>query len=1497
MPQETNSNPTFTSPSKNLRGLETLASNNVENSPTHEDIFNDYGLALRKAKEAAERRYQAAQWLREMEQDASESLPKEPTEEEFCLALRNGLILCNVLNKVNPGAVLKIVENPIIPEQLTEGAAQSAIQYFENMRNFLVAVKDMQLLTFEASDVEKGGSMNKVVDCILFLKGYYEWKQAGGIGVWRYGGTVKIMALPKGSPPSLIGSESADDSLDGSESSQYEQLLEFLHLSNEVAIEESKTANALAFLFDRFGLWLIQAYVRESNEIEELPLNAMLIDTLISKIVKDFSALLVSQGTQLGLFLKKILKADLNSLSKSDFIEAISMYLGERTSVASNDFFKFCICGGKREAIHQTISHSNAYTQLIHLQQRELKDIKLDFQETKLEVKQIHSNWARQLERLAHHIKGLEVASSSHQKVLEENRLLYNQVQDLKGTIRVYCRVRPFLQGQENGQLTVDYIGENGNIMISNPLKQGKDARKVFSFNKVFGPNVTQEQIYIDTQPLIRSVLDGFNVCIFAYGQTGSGKTYTMSGQDLTTEQTWGVNYRALRDLFQISKERADMVKYEFTLTIRTLDIRNNSQLNGLNVLDASWVPVSSTRDVLELMRIGQKNRAVGTTALNERSSRSHSVLTVHVYGKELVSGSILKGCLHLVDLAGNERVDKSEAVGDRLKEAQHINRSLSALGDVISALAQKSAHIPYRNSKLTQVLQDSLGGQAKTLMCVHISPEVNAIGETISTLKFAERISNLKLALEKKEAEVEQIKAGNVRSMTESQRGRAVSPFQIPRNGIPEATSRSSSSGKQRRSRFPSAFADKESLPKMAIPAEDRLARALKVRSPSPPVRRSLSTDRGASNRSRIKADMVDNQPVSKVQFPARVPVNKSFATTNVTPSSDANSSGVHSIFQEAAKQENISDALYNLRKLSINKVRPEHEDEQFRQALNVRQGEIRKSKAESKAKMKHQLPAMTLLSEMDAEEASKSDFSEPEYEQSFVGSPMHAALKMKKPGHKFSRNSHNIEQRGFMQPQSQAVVPPLGRKTDRTLTEIASVITGKLMVRELCQFYKCPYWCKTMDIATNGGWSLSWIEGKVLTFDESEAGELDGRRLALLGKIIADKPQSKGGVQGVFRRVWGEWRDITITELSENTYLFTFKEARAAEQILEEGPCGLRVQIHGLSLDQMSPKNAKKVGDQIGRVLEIEDPISSHGIRRGFFRIRVLKDVSKPLPLGFWASRVGKSNIWDSFKYEHLADFCYKCGCDSHVDVHCIKDTVMSIPDPSLPKYGLWMRANPSVSSMKALAEMEKSPHKAKQVMGRITFVFIASKIVLLLQVLKIGTPNCIISQHYGWQFGGINGAPSSATSRRYQAAEWLRQMNQVVLEFLPKAPTEEEFRRALYNGFILCNILNKVSADVVPKVVKTSFTFSQLTEEDRNQVSENMRNFLAAVKDKHLLAFEASDMEKGDSINKVVDCILCLKGYHEWKKAGGVGVWREESELSKYEQLRDFIYVDKE
>ncbi|XP_039014872.1 kinesin-like protein KIN-14F [Hibiscus syriacus] len=821
--------------------------------------------------------------------------------------------------------------------QLTEEVTN---QVSENMRNFLAAVKDKQLLAFEVSDMEKGGSINKVVDCILCLKGYHEWKKAGGVGDWKYGGTVKIKSSANDLSHALTGSaieRPADETREELELSKYEQLRDFIQLSNEASVEESKTTNALTFLFDRFGLWILEAYLTDYMD-EEFPLNAMVIDSFLSKVVNDFSTLLVSQGIKLGLFLKKLLKADDGPVSKSDFIEATSEYIDKRSNLqAATDVSKALICIGNNEVILNSVSRSPGRVELLSdLIQRHIEDLKLFFGETRLEVRKFHSSWEADIKRLEHHVSDLEVASSSYLKILQENQMLFNEVLDLKGKIRIYCRVRPLLPGESKDQSTMDYIGENGSILIVNSLRKGKDSKKVFSFDKVFGPSSSQEQVYTNIQPLIRSILDGYNVCIFAYGQTGSGKTYTMSGYDLNTKETWGVNFRAICDLFQISKTRADVIEYKVGVQMveiyneqvrdllvidgstKRLDIYNNTQLNGLTVPDASWVPVSSTQDVLDLIRIGQKNRIVGPTAFNERSSRSHSILTVHVHGKELVSGSIFKGSLNLVDLAGSERVDKSKVQGDRLKEAQYINRSLSALGDVISALAQKSTHIPYRNSKLTQILQNSLGGHAKTLMLVHISPEPDAIGETMSTLKFAERvasielgaarsnketgdilelkeeITSLKLALEKKEAEVEQL-----RSITPSQKTKVlrfgISPkpdaYQRLNDDTKSSEARTVSSAKPRRSKFTSSLTGKEISAKVP---EERAARPGKPRSPTAPVRRYLSGAKGALSRNKVKFDVVENQPMSKAVLPAKTHGTISLAPEPETASTD-NNSGVH--------------------------------------------------------------------------------------------------------------------------------------------------------------------------------------------------------------------------------------------------------------------------------------------------------------------------------------------------------------------------------------------------------------------------------------------------------------------------------------------------------------------------------------------------------------------------------------------------------------------------
>ncbi|KAH6777344.1 P-loop nucleoside triphosphate hydrolases superfamily protein with CH domain-containing protein [Perilla frutescens var. hirtella] len=707
----------------------------------HENRSRDLDFDARRAEEAAMRRYEAAAWLRKVVGVVgARDLPAEPSEDEFRLGLRSGIILCNVLNKIQHGAVLKVVESPIDAALIPDGAALSAYQYFENVRNFLVAVQELGIPTFEASDLEQGGKSSRIVNCVLALKSYYEWKQSGGNGVWKFGGNVK----PATSGKQFVrkNSEPFMSSLSRSTS------------ANEKSINGACTDNDSNKVPSSSLSKLVHAILLDKKP-EEVP---NLVESVLSKVMEEFEH---HVSSQIGM--KKDNSRDPN-ISHSSMIKPPSFNV-QNAVIPNGDPEKNRICDKEsdRSFMKQQM--------IVNQQQKDVKVLKQTLSTTKAGMQFMQMKFNEEIQNLGLHVHGLAYAASGYHRVLEENRKLYNQVQDLKGSIRVYCRVRPFMPGQNNYLSNVDHI-EEGVITINTLAKNGK-VRKSFNFNKVFGPSATQEEVFSDTQPLVRSVLDGYNVCIFAYGQTGSGKTYTMSGPKDLTEKSQGVNYRALSDLFMLAEQRKDTFLYDVSvqmieiyneqdsLTKNTLEIRNSSQ-TGLSVPDASLVRVSSTSDVIDLMNLGHRNRAVGATALNDRSSRSHSCLTVHVQGRDLTSGAILRGCMHLVDLAGSERVDKSEVTGDRLKEAQHINRSLSALGDVISSLAQKNSHVPYRNSKLTQLLQDSLGGQAKTLMFIHISPEPDAVGETISTLKFAERVATVELGaarVNKDSAEVKELR------------------------------------------------------------------------------------------------------------------------------------------------------------------------------------------------------------------------------------------------------------------------------------------------------------------------------------------------------------------------------------------------------------------------------------------------------------------------------------------------------------------------------------------------------------------------------------------------------------------------------------------------------------------------------------------------------------------------------------------------------------------
>ncbi|CAH2038502.1 unnamed protein product [Thlaspi arvense] len=682
------------------------------------------------------KRYGAARWLRNtLGVVGGRDLPADPSEEDFRIALRSGILLCNVLNRVKPGAVPKVVEAPNDPLVNQDGAALSAFQYFENLRNFLVVVEEMGIPTFEVSDFEKGGKSARIVECVLALKSYREWKQSGGSGSWRYIVNSKPTTFGFAKQYKRKDSEAPVDAITSSPSNAQSSEQPFFDQS------DSNTKNGVtATSIDA----IVRAVFTDKRQ-EEIP---GIVEDMLKTVMVEYERRLATQnelmsaGNKDKLDLERTISGNEEMLSDASYgeenatkmvnnnMEASQDHNVEESKIQDSDFY--VISKDKTEKQQMIIDRQQTHTE----------ELRHDLKAIQAGLSLLQLKYQQEFTSLGEHLHGLAYAATGYQRVLEENRKLYNQVQDLKGSIRVYCRVRPFLPGQTSVLTTVDQV-EESTISIATPSKYGKEGRKSFTFNKVFGPSASQEAVFADTQPLIRSVLDGYNVCIFAYGQTGSGKTFTMMGPNELTEESLGVNYRALSDLFHLSK------------------IRNSSQ-DGINVPEATLVPVSTTADVIYLMNLGQKNRAVSATAMNDRSSRSHSCLTVHVQGKDLTSGATLRGSMHLVDLAGSERIDKSEVTGDRLKEAQHINKSLSALGDVIASLSQKNNHIPYRNSKLTQLLQDALGGQAKTLMFIHISPELDTLGETLSTLKFAERVATVELGaarVNKDTSEVKELK------------------------------------------------------------------------------------------------------------------------------------------------------------------------------------------------------------------------------------------------------------------------------------------------------------------------------------------------------------------------------------------------------------------------------------------------------------------------------------------------------------------------------------------------------------------------------------------------------------------------------------------------------------------------------------------------------------------------------------------------------------------
>ncbi|CAB3409186.1 unnamed protein product [Caenorhabditis bovis] len=332
-------------------------------------------------------------------------------------------------------------------------------------------------------------------------------------------------------------------------------------------------------------------------------------------------------------------------------------------------------------------------------------------------------------------------------------------------SVKVIVRCRPLSTTEvENGHKKIVHMQcERGQIELENP-KEPNEPSKNFTFDAIYDENSTQTDLYEETfRDLVDSVLNGYNATIFAYGQTGTGKTYTMEGKSEIAEQR-GVIYKCIDHIFEhIANSRNQQylvrasyleIYQEELRDLLSRDVGKKLEIKerpdgGVYVKDLLAFVTNSAESIQKVMATGNAQRSVGRTNMNEHSSRSHAIFMITVECSQTgLDGEnhITVGRLNLVDLAGSERQAKTGATGERFKEATKINLSLSALGNVISALVDaKSSHIPYRDSKLTRLLQDSLGGNSKTVMVACIGPASYNFEETLGTLRYANRAKNIK--------------------------------------------------------------------------------------------------------------------------------------------------------------------------------------------------------------------------------------------------------------------------------------------------------------------------------------------------------------------------------------------------------------------------------------------------------------------------------------------------------------------------------------------------------------------------------------------------------------------------------------------------------------------------------------------------------------------------------------------------------------------------------
>ena len=698
----------------------------------------------------------AAAWIASV---LGQDIPSED-DEQFRGSLANGVTLCRLLNALSPGTIETIADvnrnDSSTPVHEWRGS-------LENLSLFLKAAQGFTTETFSAADMEGPGERPQVVECILSLRDWH----ACATALRRNDEETVALATPAASGSRGDAAEEApgNDRL-GSVSAffQASPLATFTPEACHIVEKYNGATDGLTYLMQsctnmlkaRMGVAASPAPdVLQMTMHPDVALDAVgpVLETVLGNLTSEYEKRLFAKDNEYKLVV------DANE-GLRNHVAALRTELEHWRSEAERKEF---------EASERAFSENEAERALERAEYERLKSRETallselaakDEELASLQREASHqaTEQSDEIHRLREELNHLRPLELKFQAVSEENRALYNLVQDLRGNIRVFCRIRPAGATGDASKRVIEPGEENSLAIYSEKHSKWHE----YAFDRVFDESSSQEDVYFETKPLVRSVLDGYNVCVFAYGQTGSGKTFTMSGK-LSNP---GIYTRALNDLFAQRDERSD--EADVTIKIQLLEVYNETvrdllvsetearrgsclsiiatRGSGSNVPNAIQEEVRSPEDVFEALARGARNRAVAETKLNERSSRSHQILTVMVSCQQRQNSSRTYGCLHLIDLAGSERIARSGAQGQQLIEAQHINRSLSALGNVMQALAQKRDHVPYRDSKLTQLLQDSLSGSSKTMMFVHVAPEANSAGETMSTLNFGKAVTEITL-------------------------------------------------------------------------------------------------------------------------------------------------------------------------------------------------------------------------------------------------------------------------------------------------------------------------------------------------------------------------------------------------------------------------------------------------------------------------------------------------------------------------------------------------------------------------------------------------------------------------------------------------------------------------------------------------------------------------------------------------------------------------------